>query len=116
MLIDMSKQPKPTLLANALDDVSPEKLLECLTIWKVKVEKEIADYDARRGEVYTIYKRQKDLYDKWLTTPMKKIKKFDSLINGRKKVLLDVEKEINKLSATLIAPPATGSNTPADAQ
>jgi hypothetical protein len=112
----MSKQPKPTLLANALDSVSPEKLLECLVIWKKKVETEISDYDERRGKIYDVYKRQKDLYDKWLTTPMKKIKKFDSLISSRKKVLIEVEKEINKLTTTLSTPPPPIELTPPDAQ
>ena len=86
-----------TILANPNDDVPPEKLLELMEIWKGKVQEEISDYEGKKGEVYVIYKRQKDMYDKWLSGPMGKMKKFDKLIAGRKKVLIDIDKEINKI-------------------
>jgi hypothetical protein len=93
-----------TILASPDADVPPDKLLELLQIWKIKVEKEIADYDEERSKLMVVYKRQKDMYDKWLSGRLKKVKKFDNLINGRKKVLIDVNKEINKLSETLSPP------------
>ena len=91
-----------TILANPMDKVPPEKLLELLEIWKVKVESEIAEFEAKKAGVYATYKRQKDLYDKWLSGPMGKMKKLDKLAAGRKKVLIDVNKEINKLRESLI--------------
>ena len=90
-----------TILANPNDDVPPEKLLELLKIWKEKVESEIAEYDGEKAKLYAIYKRQKDMYHKWLSIRLKKMKKFDNLINGRKKVLIDVNKEISKLSSEI---------------
>lgn len=93
-----------TILANPNDEVPPEKLLELMEIWKGKVQEEISDYEGKKGEIYVIYKRQKEMYDKWLSGPMGKMKKFDKLIAGRKKVLIDIDKEINKIKGNQTPP------------
>ncbi len=94
----MSEEPK-------IVEDSPEQMLEWMKVWKEKVEGEIALYESGKQKVYVVYKRQKDMYDKWLSGRLKKMKKFDGLINNRKKVLIDVNKEIAKLeSATLGTP------------
>ena len=93
-----------TILANPNDEVPPEKLLELMVIWKEKVESEIADYEGEKAKVFTVYKRQKDMYDKWLAGPLGKMKKFDKVIMGRKKVLIDVNKEITKLKSAQTPP------------
>lgn len=90
-----------TILANPMDKVPPDKLVELLEIWKLKVESEISDYEAKKASIHVVYKRQKDLYDKWLSGPIGKMKKLDKTINGRKKVLMEVNKEINKLKESL---------------
>ena len=95
------KQEAP-ILSNPSDDVPPEKLLELMEIWRGKVESEITDYESARGKVMDIYNRQKKMYDNWLSGPMKKMKKYDKIISARKKVLIDVKKEIEKLKSPLL--------------
>jgi DNA-directed RNA polymerase specialized sigma54-like protein len=82
--------------------VPPAELIVMLEEWKAKINDEISDYDTKKAGIFTIYKRQKELYDKWLSGPMGKMKKLDKLIAGRKKVLLDVDKEINKIKENQI--------------
>jgi len=86
-----------TILANPNDNVPPEKLLELMEIWKGKVQDEIADYEAKKAEVYAVYKRHKEMYDKLLSGPIGKMKKLDKIMSGRKKVLMDIDKEIAKI-------------------
>lgn len=93
-----------SILANPRDEVPPDKLLELMQIWREKILSEIAEQEGKKGEVYKIYKRQKDMYDKWLSGPMGKMKKFDKVISGRKKVLIDIDKEINKIKDRLSPP------------
>lgn len=89
------------ILTNPYEVVPPEKLLTLLQEWREKVTEDISDYNNKKDKVYVVYKRQKDLYDKWLTGPLTRMKKFDKVITERKKVLMDVDKEINKLKETL---------------
>ncbi len=86
-----------SLLSNPDEEVSPEKLLELMEIWKKKIEEEITDHETKKAGIYAVYKKQKDMYDKWLSTPLGKMKKLDKIISGRKKVLIDIEKEIKKI-------------------
>jgi hypothetical protein len=88
-----------TILANPQDKVPPEKLLELMEIWKAKINEEIAEYQTKKDGIYATYKRQKDLYDKWLAGPIGKMKKLDKTMAGRKKVLIDIDKEIAKIKA-----------------
>lgn len=111
---DVDGKPLPevvsTILANPSDSVPPDKLLELMYIWKKNVEDAIAVHQAKKDAEYAVYKRQKDLYDSWLSTRSKSMKKIDILINNRKKVLIDVNKEIAKMVEAINNPP------PADAQ
>jgi DNA-directed RNA polymerase specialized sigma54-like protein len=77
------------------EEITPQKKVILLTQWKEKVEAEIADYTTDRDKIMAAYKEQKDRFDKILSKKMKKIKKLDSVLNGRKKVLLDINKEID---------------------
>lgn len=75
-----------------------EQKLKWLNEWKEKVQQEINDYTAERDKIFAVYKKQKEMYDSWLNKKMKKIKKYDVVMNGRKKVLIDIDKEISNLS------------------
>lgn len=88
--------PAPT---PPLEEPTKEQKIQWLNEWKVKVQKEIEDYTLEKDKLYAVYKKQKEMYDSWLSTKMKKIKKYDVVMNNRKKVLIDIEKEINKLTA-----------------
>jgi hypothetical protein len=81
-----------------LEEPTKEQKLQWLNEWKEKVQGEINDYTSERDKLYSVYKKQKEMYDGWLSTKMKKIKKYDVVMNNRKKVLLDIEKEISNLS------------------
>lgn len=81
-----------------LEEPTKEQKLKLLNEWKEKVQGEISDYTSERDKLYSVYKKQKEMYDGWLGTKMKKIKKYDVVMNNRKKVLLDIEKEISNLS------------------
>ena len=87
---------KSTILADPNDRVPPEQLLQLLAEWKAKVESDVAELEAKKAKVHAVYKRQKEMYDKWLAGPLGKMKKFDKIINERKKVILDVEREIKQ--------------------
>jgi len=82
------------------EEPTVEQKLKWLTEWKEKVQQEISDYTAERDKLYSAYKKQKEMYDGWLGTKMKKIKKYDVVMNNRKKVLLDIEKEMSNLNKT----------------
>lgn len=92
--------PAPTLISDYNEAISPEKLLGFMEMWKLKVEKEIQEYEDEKQKIYAVYKKQKDMYDGWLSVRLKKMKKYDVALNGRKKVLIDVNKEIAKLKST----------------
>ena len=92
------------ILANPNDKVPPEKVVVLLEEWRNKVISDIADYNDKKDEIYKVYKRQKEMYDKWLSGPMGKMKKLDKIISGRKKVLMDVDKEISKIKESLAQP------------
>jgi 23S rRNA A1618 N6-methylase RlmF len=58
------------------------------------VEEELAEHQEKRDGIYKKYKAQKERYDAILSQPLKKMKRLDMFINTRKKVLLEVSKEI----------------------
>jgi len=93
----MSEDPKIEI---SNEEPTSEQKLKWLNEWKEKVQQEISDYTAERDKVFAVYKKQKEMYDGWLNKKMKKIKKYDVVMNGRKKVLIDIEKEITNLSNT----------------
>ena len=77
---------------------SEEQKKQWLSEWKTKVQGEIDAYTTAKDKVYKVYKKQKDMYDAWLSIKRKKMQKYDTIINGRKKVMLDINKEIVRLS------------------
>lgn len=85
-------------IKTTVEEPTIEQKLKWLNEWKEKVQLEINDYTLERDKIFAVYKKQKEMYDSWLNKKMKKIKKYDVVMNGRKKVLIDIEKEISKLS------------------
>jgi hypothetical protein len=65
-----------------------------LNQWKNKVQGEIDDYTAEKNKLFDAYKKQKEKFDRLLAVKLKKTKKYDMVINSRKKVLVDIIKEI----------------------
>jgi hypothetical protein len=65
-----------------------------LNQWKNKVQAEIDDYTAEKNKIFDAYKKQKEKFDRLLVVKLKKTKKYDMVINNRKKVLTDIIKEI----------------------
>lgn len=82
-------------LVNPNEEITDEKKVLLLNQWKLKVEEEINGYNVEREKIMDEYKRIKARMDKILGTRLKKIKKYDAVINGRKKVLSDILKEIS---------------------
>jgi len=94
----MSDNIETPFVPPPLEEPSVEQKAQWLKDWSVRVEKEIHDYTTEKDKLYTHYKKQKDMYDRWLGIKMKKIKKYDVVVNNRKKVLIDIRREINTLS------------------
>ena len=88
------------------EEITDAKKLILLNQWKDKVQGEIDDYNAEKDKIYQAYKAQKEKFDKLLGVKIKKMKKFDGLINNRKKVMTDIVSEIDKLNNP---PPPEGS-------
>jgi hypothetical protein len=88
----MSDQPTPSLVL--IDEPTVEQKKQWLSDWKNKVQNEISGYSEEREKLFAIYRKQKEMYDGWLNLRMKKIKKYDVVMNNRKKVLMDIEKEL----------------------
>lgn len=76
------------------EEITEEKKVILLNQWKEKVQKEIDDYTAEKDKIMEEYKRIKSRMDKILGVRLKKMKKYDAVINSRKKVLTDIIKEI----------------------
>lgn len=76
------------------EEITEDKKIILLNQWKNKVQSEVDDYTAEKNKVTDAYKKQKERFDKLLGVKIKKIKKFDGLINNRKKVLTEIIKEI----------------------
>lgn len=85
-------------LVNPNEEITDDKKVLLLNQWKLKVEDEINGYNVEREKIMDEYKRIKARMDKILGTRLKKIKKYDAVINGRKKVLSDILKEISTIS------------------
>ena len=80
------------------DQITDEKKMYLLNEWKKKVEEEISDYNIEKDKIFQVYKKQKDKFAKILGVKLKKMKKYDAVINSRKKVLNEVIKEIENLT------------------
>lgn len=82
------------IVINPDEEITPEKKVILLNQWKEKVQKELDDYTAEKDKIMEEYKRIKSRMEKILGTRLKKMKKYDNVINSRKKVLTDIVKEI----------------------
>ena len=96
----------PQVRIDPNEEITDDKKLILLNQWKDKVQGEIDDYNTEKDKVYQAYKIQKEKFDKLLGVKLKKMKKFDGLINNRKKVFADIVKEIENLTNP---PPPEGS-------
>ncbi len=77
------------------EEITEEKKIILLNQWREKVQKEVDDYAAEKDKIMEEYKRIKSRMDKILGVRLKKMKKYDAVINSRKKVLADIIKEIS---------------------
>jgi hypothetical protein len=76
------------------EEITDAKKFILLNQWKNKVQAEIDDYTAEKNKIFDAYKKQKEKFDRLLVVKLKKTKKYDMVINNRKKVLTDIIKEI----------------------
>ena len=76
------------------EEITEAKKLILLNQWKNKVQSEVNDYTAEKNKLFDAYKKQKEKFDRLLAVKLKKTKKYDMVINSRKKVLTDIIKEI----------------------
>ena len=79
------------------EEITDAKKFILLNQWKNKVQAEIDDYTAEKNKIFDAYKKQKEKFDRLLVVKLKKTKKYDMVINSRKKVLTDIIKEISIL-------------------
>ena len=91
----MSDQPVTSPIP--FEEPTLEQKKQWLVEWKAKVQDEMSGYNEERDKLFAVYKKQKEMYDGWLSSKMKRIKKYDNVLNGRKKVLIDIEKELANL-------------------
>jgi hypothetical protein len=82
------------------EEITEAKKLILLNQWKDKVQQEVDDYTVEKNKLFDAYKKQKEKFDRLLAVKLKKTKKYDMVINGRKKVLVDIIKEIDNLKST----------------
>ena len=76
------------------EEITDAKKFILLNQWKNKVQAEIDDYTTEKNKIFDAYKKQKEKFDRLLAVKLKKTKKYDMVINSRKKVLTDIIKEI----------------------
>jgi hypothetical protein len=84
------------------EEITDAKKFILLNQWKNKVQAEIDDYTAEKNKIFDAYKKQKEKFDRLLVVKLKKTKKYDMVINNRKKVLTDIIKEIAILESNKI--------------
>lgn len=89
------------------EEITDAKKFILLNQWKNKVQAEIDDYTTEKNKIFDAYKKQKEKFDRLLVVKLKKTKKYDMVINSRKKVLTDIIKEIAILEP--IKTPDSGS-------
>ena len=94
-----------------IPEPSLDQKLQWFKEWRVKVLKEIDEYTEEKDKLLTAYKKQKSMYDSWLAVKLKKIKKFDIFVTNRKKVLIDIDRELGTLSSTSQQISSTDSNS-----
>jgi|688.fasta_scaffold1867024_1 hypothetical protein len=84
------------------EEITEAKKFILLNQWKNKVQDEVNDYTAEKNKLFDAYKKQKEKFDRLLAVKLKKTKKYDMVINSRKKVLADIIKEIAILESNKI--------------
>lgn len=89
---------QPQIKIDPNEEITDDKKLYLLNEWRKKVEQELDDYNAEKDKIYKAYKKQKDRFDKILGVKLKKMKKYDTVMVARRKVLNEVIKEIELLS------------------
>lgn len=94
----MSEDTTTQVRIDPNEEITEAKKLILLNQWKDKVQREVDDYTTEKSKVMDAYKKQKEKFDKLLGVKIKKMKKFDGLINNRKKVLADIIKEIGNIN------------------
>jgi len=77
------------------EEITPEKKIILLRQWKNKVQNELDVYIIEKNKIVAEYQRIKGNMDKILGKRMRRMKKYDVLMTSRKKVLIDIVKEIN---------------------
>ena len=85
------------------EEITEAKKFILLNQWKNKVQDEVNDYTAEKNKLFDAYKKQKEKFDRLLAVKLKKTKKYDMVINSRKKVLTDIIKEIAILEPNKIS-------------
>jgi|688.fasta_scaffold1977732_1 hypothetical protein len=94
----MSDELFPEIRIDPNEELTAEKQLILLNQWKQKVEQELVDYGVARATIAQEFKVQKDRFDKILSVKVKKMKKYDTVMNSRKRVLVDIVSEIGKIT------------------
>jgi hypothetical protein len=77
------------------EEITLEKKIILLTQWKEKVDGEIAECTAEKDKIMTAYRAQKEKFDKLLAVKLRRVKKIDAVLSNRKKVLMEIVKEID---------------------
>jgi hypothetical protein len=91
----MSEENTPTQPEIGPDEeITEEKKIILLNQWKTKVQEEIDSYNVEKDKIMDEYKRIKSRMEKILGFRLQRMKKYDAVINNRKKVLADIIKEI----------------------
>jgi hypothetical protein len=91
----MSEENTPTQPEIGPDEeITEEKKIILLNQWKTKVQEEIDSYNVEKDKIMDEYKRIKSRMEKILGFRLQRMKKYDAVINNRKKVLVDIINEI----------------------
>lgn len=83
------------------EEITEGKKLILLNQWREKVELEISDYNVEKEKVMAVYKVQKEKFDRLLSDKIKRMRKYDTVMNARKKVLQSIVVEIDKITPKL---------------
>ena len=96
----MSEENTQQVRIDPNEEITDDKKLILLNQWKDKVQGEVDEQNLEKEKIFQIYKKQKEKFDKILAVKLKKVKKIEGFANARKKVLVDIIKEIEILQST----------------
>lgn len=97
----MSEEPTQQVRIDPNEEITEGKKLILLNQWREKVELEISDYNVEKEKVMAVYKVQKEKFDRLLSDKIKRMRKYDTVMNARKKVLQSIVVEIDKITPKL---------------